>query len=90
MVAADLLTFLKQNESYEQILLHGFSVGGYMWGEAMDLMQTDKKNYSNISNRIVGQVWDSVADLGQISVGMPYAVFPKNVLLQSMLKKYLE
>ncbi|EZA50570.1 hypothetical protein DMN91_004143 [Ooceraea biroi] len=90
LVAADLLTFLKQNENYEQILLHGFSVGGYMWGEALDLIQNDKEKYSNITDRIVGQVWDSIADVGQIVIGFPQAVFPKNMVLQSMLKKYLE
>lgn len=90
LVAADLLSFLKQNENYEQILLHGFSVGGYMWGEALDLMQSDKEKYSNITDRIVGQVWDSIADVGQIATGFPLAVFPKNMMLQSMLRKYLE
>lgn len=90
LVAADLLTFLKQNESYQQILLHGFSVGGYMWGEALDLMQSDKEKYSNVADRIIGQVWDSIVDIGQLSLGMPRAVFPKNMMLQSMLEKYLE
>ena len=90
LVAADLLTFLKQNESYQQILLHGFSVGGYMWGEALDLMESDKEKYSGIADRIVGQVWDSIADVMQIPIGFPRAVFPKNIMLQSMLGKYLE
>jgi len=85
-----LLTFLKQNESYKQILLHGFSVGGYIWGETLDLIQSDKEKYSNVTNKIVGQIWDSTADIGQIVIGMSLAVFPKNTMLQSMLKKYLE
>ncbi|KAL6444499.1 hypothetical protein ACFW04_001970 [Cataglyphis niger] len=90
LVAADLLTFLKQNESYQQILLHGFSVGGYMWGEALDLMENNKEKYNGITDRIVGQVWDSIADVSEISIGFPRAVFPKNMMLQSMLRKYLE
>lgn len=85
-----MLTFLKQNESYQQILLHGFSVGGYMWGEALDLMENNKEKYSGITDRIVGQVWDSIADVSQIPIGFPRAVFPKNMMLQSMLRKYLE
>jgi len=89
-VAADLLTFLKQNESYQQILLHGFSVGGYMWGEALDLIQSDKDKYSNVTDRIVGQVWDSIADVNQIPIGLPRAVFPKNMMMQSLLQKYVE
>ncbi|KAL0125847.1 hypothetical protein PUN28_004715 [Cardiocondyla obscurior] len=90
LVAADLLTFLKQNESYQQILLHGFSVGGYMWGEALDLIHSNKDKYNNITDRIVGQVWDSIADVSQIAIGFPRAVFPKNAMLQSMLQKYVE
>ncbi|XP_070156868.1 uncharacterized protein [Polyergus mexicanus] len=90
LVAADLLTFLKQNESYQQILLHGFSVGGYMWGEALDLMESNKDKYSGIADRIVGQVWDSIADVNEITIGFPHAVFPKNMMLQSVLRKYLE
>lgn len=90
LVAADLLTFLKQNESYQQILLHGFSVGAYMWGEALDLIESNRDKYNNITDRIVGQVWDSIADVSQIVIGFPRAVFPKNLVLQSMLQKYVE
>lgn len=90
LVAADLLTFLKQNESYQQILLHGFSVGGYMWGEALDLIESNRDKYNNVTDRIVGQVWDSIADVSHIAMGFPRAVFPKNMMLQSMLRKYVE
>lgn len=61
-----------------------------MWGEALDLMESDKEKYSGIADRIVGQVWDSIADVIQIPIGFPRAVFPKNIMLQSMLRKYLE
>lgn len=86
----DLLSFLEQNENYEQILLHGFSIGGYMWGEVLDLLQRDKERYSDISDKIIGQVWDSIADIGQVSIGMSHAVFPNNKVLQTMLYKYIE
>lgn len=89
-MAEDLLTFLKQNESYQQILLHGFSVGGYMWGETLDLIESSKDKYSTVTDRIVGQVWDSIADVSQIPIGLPRAVFPKNMIMQSMLQKYVE
>ncbi|XP_032673334.1 uncharacterized protein LOC116845113 [Odontomachus brunneus] len=90
LVAIDLLSFLEQNESYEQILLHGFSIGGYMWGEVLDLLQRDKDRYNNIADKIIGQVWDSIADIGQVSIGMSRAVFPRNKVLQSVLYKYIE
>ncbi|XP_076675965.1 transmembrane protein 53-like lethal (2) k09913 isoform X1 [Andrena cerasifolii] len=90
VVAADLLDFLIQHEDYQQILLHGFSVGGYMWGEVLDLIERDRQKYGNVIDRIIGQVWDSLADVSELSIGTPRAVFPKNEMLQNMLRKYLE
>ncbi|XP_029166409.1 uncharacterized protein LOC114937157 [Nylanderia fulva] len=90
LVAADLLTFLKRNESYQQVLLHGFSVGGYMWGEVLDIMESNKEKYSGIADRIVGQVWDSIADVTEIPIGFPIAVFPKNKIMQKLVRSLLE
>lgn len=90
LVAADLIEFLIQQQSYQQILLHGFSVGGYMWGEVLDLMQSDHEKRNNIIDRIVGQVWDSAADVAELSIGTTRAVFPENEMLRNMLQKYLE
>ncbi|XP_053974774.1 transmembrane protein 53-B isoform X2 [Hylaeus volcanicus] len=90
VVAKDLLDFLLANENYQQILLHGFSVGGYMWGEVIDIFQNDSQKYGNVLDRIVGQVWDSLADVSELSIGTPRAVFPKNKVLQNMVQKYLE
>lgn len=71
-------------------MLHGFSVGGYLWGEAMNMVQQDHDKYDNVINRMVGQVWDSAADLSEISIGVPAAVFPKSPALQKLLKGYME
>ncbi|XP_076176359.1 transmembrane protein 53-like lethal (2) k09913 [Ptiloglossa arizonensis] len=90
VIAADLLEFLIKHENYQQILLHGFSVGGYMWGEVLDLIKSDYQKYGNVINRIVGQVWDSLADVTELSIGTPRAVFPKNEILRNILQKYLE
>lgn len=90
LIAADLLTFLHRNESYQQILLHGFSVGGYMWGEVLDLIQDDKEKYTSIKDKIVGHVWDSAADVNEIPIGMPRALFPNNIVMQILLRKYIE
>ncbi|XP_031839905.1 transmembrane protein 53-like lethal (2) k09913 [Nomia melanderi] len=90
VVAAELLDFLVQYERNQQILLHGFSVGAYMWGEVMDLIQSDRQKYAHIIDMIVGQVWDSVVDVTELSTGIPRAVFPRNDVLQNMLQKYLQ
>ncbi|XP_076619794.1 transmembrane protein 53-like lethal (2) k09913 [Colletes latitarsis] len=90
VVAEDLLEFLIQHENYQQILLHGFSVGGYMWGEVLDLIESNRQKYANVIDRVVGQVWDSLADVTELSIGTPRAVFPKNKMLQNVLQTYLE
>ncbi|XP_006622885.1 transmembrane protein 53-A [Apis dorsata] len=90
LVASDLLEFLIEHQNYQQIVLHGFSVGGYMWGEILDLIQSDYQKYNNVIERIVGQIWDSLADVTELSIGIPRAIFPKNKMLQNMFQKYLE
>lgn len=90
MVASEILKFLDANRSYGPVLLHGFSVGGYLWGEALVQMERERERYENIVSRIAGQVWDSVADVETISVGLPFAVVPNNPLMQSALRKYTE
>lgn len=61
-----------------------------MWGEVLDLMQSDHEKRNNIIDRIVGQVWDSAADVAELSIGTTRAVFPENEMLRNMLQKYLE
>ncbi|XP_015605484.1 transmembrane protein 53 [Cephus cinctus] len=90
LVALDLLKFLEQNKGYEQILLHGFSVGGYMWGEVLDFIHMDRKKYDNVIDRIVGHIWDSAVDVAELQIGVGRAVFPNNVMLQTALQKYLD
>lgn len=90
LIAADLLQFLVEHQNYQQIVLHGFSVGGYLWGEVLNLVECDRQTYMNVIDRIVGQVWDSVADITELSIGVPQAVFPHNEVLHNMLQKYLE
>lgn len=89
LIAADLLSFLQENQEYQQILLHGFSVGGYMWGEVLTHVHSDRDKYNNVIDRIIGHIWDSAADVTEFVVGTPRAIFPSNPLLQSILEKYL-
>ncbi|KAH0550394.1 transmembrane protein 53-B [Cotesia glomerata] len=90
LVAKDLLTFLDRNTSYQQIMLHGFSIGGYMWGELLDHVHEDREKYNHVIDRIVGQVWDSAADITELTMGTAKAVFPNNEMMQNIARKYLE
>uniref|UniRef100_A0A182MNN9 Uncharacterized protein n=1 Tax=Anopheles culicifacies TaxID=139723 RepID=A0A182MNN9_9DIPT len=77
------------NDFKHGLILHGFSVGGYLWGECLVHIARDLPNYQVVLDRVIGQVWDSAADITEISVGVPRALFPKNPTLQSALKKYM-
>ena len=61
-----------------------------MWGEVLDLLQHDPQKCNDIFDRIVGQIWDSLADVNDLTVGTPRAIFPKNEMLQNICQKYFE
>lgn len=89
VVAADILKFLEKNHTFSPLILHGFSVGGYVWGEVLVQMASELNRYQKVIDRIAGQIWDSAADITEIPVGVPTAVFPNNIVMQKALKKYM-
>ncbi|PNF15303.1 hypothetical protein B7P43_G00970, partial [Cryptotermes secundus] len=89
VVAGDVLRFLYLNGCYQQCLLHGFSVGGYLWAEVMVKMSHNQERYQPVIDRIVGHIWDSAVDITEIPVGFPRAVFPNNTVLQATVEKYI-
>lgn len=89
LVAADVVKFLANNVSTHPIVLHGFSVGGYLWGECMVHMSRDVERFRHVLAQINGQVWDSLVELTEIPIGVPKSVFPQNETLQRALSNYL-
>lgn len=89
MIAADFVKFLENNNRYSPILLHGFSVGAYVWSESMVLMSRDTERYKSILDRICGQIWDSAADISEIPMGVPKALFRNNYTLQKTLRQLI-
>ncbi|XP_052873487.1 uncharacterized protein LOC128278798 [Anopheles cruzii] len=87
-VAADVVKFLLNNDFPEGIVLHGFSVGGYLWGECLVRLNADVAGRRTLE-KICGQVWDSLADITEIPVGVPHAVLPRNPTLQGVLRNYI-
>lgn len=77
------------NKSYAPLVVHGFSVGGYIWGEVLVKIAQEQERYKSIIERTAGQVWDSAADITEIPIGFPVAVFPKNPVLQKTLRQYI-
>lgn len=90
VVAKQLLDYLEENcEKHQQIILHGFSVGAYLWGEVLVRMNSDLIKYRSLMETIKGQIWDSAADISEISKGLPTAMFPRNAFLRSTMEKYV-
>ncbi|XP_073954735.1 uncharacterized protein [Choristoneura fumiferana] len=90
LVAGDVLKFMTVNDTYSSLCVHGFSVAGYLWGEVCVHALKDPKTYQPVLDRVAAQVWDSAADISEISIGVPKAVFPKNQIMQKTLKTYME
>ncbi|XP_013141368.1 PREDICTED: uncharacterized protein LOC106105541 [Papilio polytes] len=88
LVARDLIKFMANNGN--KFVVHGFSVGGYVWSEGLVYAVKNKKIYQPVLDRVEAQVWDSVADLTAVTVGVPHALFPNNKLLRSTLHSTLE
>ncbi|XP_055592399.1 transmembrane protein 53-A-like isoform X2 [Uranotaenia lowii] len=89
LVAAEIVKFLKNNEFKNGLIIHGFSVAGYVWGECLVHIARDLNQYQVVLDRVKGQIWDSAADITEISVGVPTALFPRNPTLQNALRKYM-
>lgn len=88
-VARALTQFLHHNAQFSPLLVHGFSVGAYVWGECLVHMASDWPRYGPIVARIRGQVWDSAADITEIPVGVPKAVFPNHPRMNQALGNYM-
>lgn len=90
LVAGDMLKFMTANENDQPLVVHGFSVAGYMWGELCVHVMKNPQLYQPVLDRVVAQVWDSAADITEITIGVPAAVFPKNQIMQKTLRAYME
>nr|XP_022906273.1 uncharacterized protein LOC111418072 [Onthophagus taurus]XP_022906274.1 uncharacterized protein LOC111418072 [Onthophagus taurus] len=89
VVAGDILKFLDSNPSYAPLTLHGFSIGAYLWSEVLVRIAAERQRYQPIVDRITSQVWDSAADITEIPIGVPLAVFPRNKVMQTALRSYM-
>ncbi|XP_028157200.1 uncharacterized protein LOC114350556 isoform X3 [Ostrinia furnacalis] len=90
LVAEDLIKFMAANENDQPMVIHGFSVGGYMMGEVFVRVMRNKALYQPVLDRVSAQIWDSAADISELTIGVPAAVFPKNKIMQKTLRAYME
>ncbi|XP_072945584.1 uncharacterized protein [Epargyreus clarus] len=88
MIGWDILRLMAANDT--SFMVHGFSVGGYVWSEALVHATKDLNKYQPALDRVTAQVWDSVADITAVTIGVPLALFPDRPVLQKMVKGFLE
>jgi hypothetical protein len=81
---------MNSNDYYNQIVLHGFSVGDFIWTQCQLLMLNDLELQKKILNRIKGQVWDSMIHFDEVPIGLSTALFPNNAFLRKSLQKFIE
>ncbi|XP_072047782.1 transmembrane protein 53-like isoform X2 [Amphiura filiformis] len=89
VLAKNVVQFLQHTEQQDKpLLVHTFSVGGYVYSEILQSM-LDAEKEKEITSRIIGQIFDSPVDLDNIPIGMS-KVLLKNQTMQTGLRKSLE
>ena len=95
-VVSEVLDFVSRRKPHETqpVLTHGFSVGGYLYGETLvKIHETEKDKYGNIGKRMVGQIFDSPVDLEGLPRGLSAAVThikPLQITLKASIEMYLK
>lgn len=86
----ELLNILQQKSLSEKpLMIHGFSVGGYMYGELLIKLKENAEKYQDVRRRMVGQIFDSPVDYEGVAPGFA-SVLVKNKVGQKILKNALE
>lgn len=85
VVAKRLLDFLVNHPNYSRLVLHGFSVGGYQFGEVLVRIRKQEQQYADVVPRFKAQVYDSLVDYQGIPKGFPTAV-TKNQIMRKVLE----
>ncbi|XP_072047781.1 transmembrane protein 53-like isoform X1 [Amphiura filiformis] len=89
VIAQNVANFVQSDEQCERpILVHGFSVGAYVYTEILSNMLALQKE-NEITGRIIGQIWDSPVDAHNIPNGISKALL-KNNMMQIGVKKSLD
>ena len=83
-LAGRLLDIVQSPSNRERpVLIHGFSVGGYLYGQTLNHIVTNPK-YSSVQDRIIGQIFDSPVDFNNIPYGISNAATDNAILKNTM------
>ena len=69
----------------QPLLIHGFSVGGYLYGETLVKMLGNPDQYKGLTDRITAQIFDSPVDIQGIPSGISQAT-TNNPVAQKAIK----
>lgn len=90
-IAYNIVNLLAANShNYSKMIIHGFSGGGYLWGECLRHYKKDPARYNNVMGRIVAQIWDSIVESTESHIGVSKAVFPENDFMQKSLQSCIQ
>lgn len=91
-ISKDFIRFMAEKQ-YSNVVVHGFSVGGYMFGEVLlELEKMDAKVKQNFIDSIHGVIFDSMCPLEGLYVGVARSMTNSELgskLLANVLKFYL-
>ncbi|PIK57997.1 putative transmembrane protein [Apostichopus japonicus] len=91
VVAQNVVNFIQKEQFRERpLLVCGFSTGGYFYSELIQKMQAAEKVKGEITNRIMAQIYDSVADMPSIPQGISKALLQHDSLSQRAMSKCLQ
>lgn len=79
-LADDIVKLITNNENYQEIVLHGLSVGAFLWSEAVQNMHKNDC-YTSIDKRIKAQIWDCVTFQEGGALGISWALLKTNPTL---------
>ncbi|XP_018007698.1 uncharacterized protein LOC108665453 isoform X2 [Hyalella azteca] len=88
LVAGKFLEFLHKNPSQTPIVVHGFSVGCYLFCEGLVQIDRNFTQHGHLLDRFVGQIWDSGVDIYAIPDGL--SKIARSKASQKLIKHYVE
>ncbi|XP_066275434.1 transmembrane protein 53-like [Branchiostoma lanceolatum] len=92
VIAEKVVDFLHQPQNGRRpLLVHAFCIGGYLYSETLLKSLGTSSGEGDMKDRIVGQIFDSIADLNEIPDGLSTVLFKSPLLraiLRTMIKTY--
>jgi len=92
-VVSQIIDFVNSPTRKSQpILVHGFSVGGYLYGETLVRICEDAALKASMTKRVKGQVFDSPVDFEGVPRGVGKAVTsvpPAQIAIKTTLEAYM-